>query len=653
MALGDVIARLSVALSLDSAAFSKGSKEVQTSAEKLRGGMMKVGAAIAGALAVDAIIGFAQQWKNATIAALEAAGSLGETAQQLGVTTDALQEYRFAATQAGVEQGQMDKALGQLTKRMGEAAQGSKGPTEAFKLLGISLAELKGKSTGDVLPLIAEGLKGVSSESERAAILVDLFGKSGQLLLPMLSQGADGVNSLRQAAHDAGIVISEELIVSADGAADKLAALYAIVEAKKNVAMLDPDNVKAVMAYEQSIADLQLTFYKAIGSFAIWANENKKWETDVKPFILGIGTWMQTSSKQVGTFVSDIMTSIGEMVMYVPNKIGEMVRAISGWLQTRLGAVWKTVTDKVDQVKAAFHGLYMSVVGGSDVPDMVLGIAGWMAKLDAAMVAPVTAATGKATKAFREMAGEVKGILDRLFPETASNMQYEAERALISRSLSGEAQYQALNALAREKGDENYRNRQSGGIDVDMSADPLDQMGEGVDNFTRRMQELGERASDTGQRVAKSFKQMADDTLSSLNRLTSAIKGGGFLSILEAVIGFGIQLGSVGAFGSKISGRLNKTVPGYALGTGSARRGMALVGEDGPELVRFRGGEKVFSNRNSRSMMGGGTTVNHFSGNLLTPEFWAMIQAGDIQAAHAGAQGGVSKMQYRQMRRWR
>ena len=43
---------------------------------------------------------------------------------------------------------------------------------------------------------------------------------------------------------------------------------------------------------------------------------------------------------------------------------------------------------------------------------------------------------------------------------------------------------------------------------------------------------------------------------------------------------------------------------GYASGTRSARRGLAWVGERGPELVRFNGGERVWSTIDSQRMAG-------------------------------------------------
>jgi phage-related minor tail protein len=41
----------------------------------------------------------------------------------------------------------------------------------------------------------------------------------------------------------------------------------------------------------------------------------------------------------------------------------------------------------------------------------------------------------------------------------------------------------------------------------------------------------------------------------------------------------------------------------YANGTSSAARGLAVLGEHGPELVDFRGGERVYTNRETKSML--------------------------------------------------
>ena len=66
----------------------------------------------------------------------------------------------------------------------------------------------------------------------------------------------------------------------------------------------------------------------------------------------------------------------------------------------------------------------------------------------------------------------------------------------------------------------------------------------------------------------------------------------------------------------------------FANGTNSAPKGLAIVGEAGPELVDFRGGEKVYSNKNSQKMLapqGAGNTFNVTFNNLQDTSAYAMM----------------------------
>ena len=58
-------------------------------------------------------------------------------------------------------------------------------------------------------------------------------------------------------------------------------------------------------------------------------------------------------------------------------------------------------------------------------------------------------------------------------------------------------------------------------------------------------------------------------------------------------------------------------IPELATGTDNAQRGIALVGEAGPELVRFNGGEQVLNNRNTQKALAGiGGSSNEFTVNF-------------------------------------
>lgn len=81
---------------------------------------------------------------------------------------------------------------------------------------------------------------------------------------------------------------------------------------------------------------------------------------------------------------------------------------------------------------------------------------------------------------------------------------------------------------------------------------------------------------------------------------------------------------------------------GFATGVVSAPRGMAWVGENGPELINFGGGERVFSSQQSAAMIAGGgnITVNMPAGAdgdelVRTLQRWARIN-GAIPLAVTG-----------------
>lgn len=79
--------------------------------------------------------------------------------------------------------------------------------------------------------------------------------------------------------------------------------------------------------------------------------------------------------------------------------------------------------------------------------------------------------------------------------------------------------------------------------------------------------------------------------------------GGDLFSILLGSLGFGGG-GGIGAGGISSGG-----LAGFATG-GTPSSGFAMVGENGPELVQFSGRERVYSNADSKAMLGGSVSVH-------------------------------------------
>lgn len=252
-----LIGALRVDLSADTAAFTNGMKRAEKQAQKSAGVINKsfssIKTAAGGFLAGASLAALTAVTKKA----LDYASSLGEVAQQLGVTTKELQEYRYAATQAGISQEEMDKALAKLTQTMGKARTGAEGPKRAFdelsKILGKDILK-NAKTAGDAIPMIADALSKVSDPAKRAAVEVALFGKAGQKLDTLLAGGAAGINNLRDAAHRLGIVLSDDQIQKADETADRLADLKQVLEAR--IAGVVADNAQSILSLANAFAEL-------------------------------------------------------------------------------------------------------------------------------------------------------------------------------------------------------------------------------------------------------------------------------------------------------------------------------------------------------------------------------------------------------------
>jgi hypothetical protein len=121
-----------------------------------------------------------------------------------GLTTKDLQTFSYAAGQVGISQEELQVGIQKLTVSMGQAEVGAKKQITAFKAIGISVDDLKGKNAGDVFRMIAERLEKVTDRSQRAAIEVALFGKAGAKLDNLLSGSQGRLNELSDAAERLG-----------------------------------------------------------------------------------------------------------------------------------------------------------------------------------------------------------------------------------------------------------------------------------------------------------------------------------------------------------------------------------------------------------------------------------------------------------------
>lgn len=141
---------------------------------------------------------------------------LGDTADNIGVTTTRLQELRFALEAAGGDGGQLDEVLTRLNSNIGEAVNGNKEMAEWFGAVGISMRQLRESSPDEVLDLITEFVHRLPETARNTATLGQfaqaVFGRGGKTMLSFLRLGKAGLRAYADEAHRAGAIVGEDAV---------------------------------------------------------------------------------------------------------------------------------------------------------------------------------------------------------------------------------------------------------------------------------------------------------------------------------------------------------------------------------------------------------------------------------------------------------
>jgi hypothetical protein len=130
--------------------------------------------------------------------AVDSGAALKFQAQRLGMSTDELAGYSFAAKQAGVEQEAFTTELDFFNKTLG-AVKLNTGPLfDILKNTPIALRQLQSSKTGDALQLMLHGLGKIKDDAVRSKIETLAFGKSAGAIDGLVKLGADSIQRLRE-----------------------------------------------------------------------------------------------------------------------------------------------------------------------------------------------------------------------------------------------------------------------------------------------------------------------------------------------------------------------------------------------------------------------------------------------------------------------
>ncbi|GLK88321.1 hypothetical protein [Pseudomonas turukhanskensis] len=604
---------------------AKAFKEADGQLNKLSAGAKEAGAVLAGALSVGA---FAVYIKSA----IDAADKTDELAERAGVLNSQFAGLQYAAKFASMDGEALAATLGKLNQNAAKAANGSKAQAAAFAKVGVSVRGANGDiKSADVLLLeLADKFAQLPDGAEKSALAVELFGKSGAKLLPLLNRGGSGIQELINQAKDLGLVLSDEAYKAAGNFNDQLDVLGSVSE-----------GVGQKMA-----ADL-LPSLNVITGLMLDVSKNTNLATTSSTFFGGALKGLAAAGIIFGAVMDAAGTYLGALLAALVTAGKGNLTGAFDILEQHSADASKGISDAVDRIGKVFNGEYEQA--GQQAAEVSENIRRSFDSVATGMGATVELAEIKA-KELKGVQDQVvkdsQGTLNRLVDaqrkaksalEKVQSQQLESEKRFrearqdLNRSEDGVASYGEAEALKV-----NARNAVSAG-DADAARESVIQAlavlkelkaaGEstyGFEGFINDLNAIDEAAQAIDLKNAKTGMADATSELEAFQRKLDAVKDtkitinlkpeeiaklesdiqalaqrlGNTLTITATItpIVATPEMTAVGLEQPQI------TYPGYASGTDSATPGLHWVGENGPELMRFRGGEQVLPADASRNL---------------------------------------------------
>jgi phage-related protein len=264
----------------------KFSDALKSVGETLGKGIVAAAQATATAIAAvgAAAVAAGKQIFDLTKSSGEYADELITTSVQTGVSTEALQEWGYAARFIDTEVDTITKSMARNIKSMDaardaqikwqksienqvaagkisieqadEMIETGQGFETAYTKLGVRVMNANGtlRDSQEVYYDVIDALGRLENETERDAIAMEIFGKSAQELNPLIKAGSAELKRLGQEAHDMGVVLDEEALGALGDFDDTMQRIDAQTEAiGRNLAVTFLPAVSSVMDGVQDV----------------------------------------------------------------------------------------------------------------------------------------------------------------------------------------------------------------------------------------------------------------------------------------------------------------------------------------------------------------------------------------------------------------
>ena len=196
--------------------------------------------------------------------AVDAGDEIGTVAQQLNISTDALQKWQYIAQQTDVDQSQLVNGIKKVQQALGNLAAGEvEATSDALRALGFTQEQAMGGMEQNFEPII-NALSNMEDATMQAHYANELFGaRMAANIIPMLNDGGAGLASLA-AEFENFNYMTEEQVVALDAfedVMDKLKYQFKTIKDQIGIALLPTMQALAdvvqnrILPAVQSLAD--------------------------------------------------------------------------------------------------------------------------------------------------------------------------------------------------------------------------------------------------------------------------------------------------------------------------------------------------------------------------------------------------------------
>ena len=163
---------------------------------------------------VGVVAGLVAGFGKLTIETAQAADEILTLAQVTGLTTDQIQELRYAEELLDVSTETLTGSMTRMIRNMNTARRGTGDAAEAFQKLRIRITDSTGqlRDSEQVFLEVIDALGRMRNETERDALSMAIFGRSARELTPLIEAGSEALKELADEAHRMGYVMDENTL---------------------------------------------------------------------------------------------------------------------------------------------------------------------------------------------------------------------------------------------------------------------------------------------------------------------------------------------------------------------------------------------------------------------------------------------------------